>query len=250
MLIEADTYFASDVHWQPGEQTGLFGHFLERLAERARAGKPTHLYIVGDLFDYWVERGVETLPGYAAHLGALAAAGDAGVEISVLYGNRDFAAGPGLSKACDAEIVGDRVELMINEQRLLLHHGDLFCTRDWRYQFYRRVIRSRFVLGMLGMLGMKRLVRLVGWMRVKSQAETNRKPRHSMAIVDSRIAAEHAQGFDVVICGHVHHPECRTVVGATPGQMLITLGTWDTKVGWYATAGKNGVALHCFDAGE
>ncbi len=57
-LADGSLYLASDVHWRPAtgaDPLGVFGRFLEDLAEVARVRGGVRLYVLGDLFDYWLE---------------------------------------------------------------------------------------------------------------------------------------------------------------------------------------------------
>ncbi len=240
-LASGDTFFVSDIHWQPptsdhGKPTGPFGRFLDQLACRAAREGPCTLYVLGDLFDFWFERNGETFSFYAPHIDALRAAVERGVRLVLLFGNRDFTYGSALPSLCGAEIAGDRVELAVGETRILLQHGDLLCTDDWRYQRYRRFIRSSSVRAAMRLLSMRQMTRLIGWMRRASQAEIDRKAPSSMTVVDAAVAQDLADGFDLVMCGHVHRPERRAVKGAASTAELITLGSWDIDGGWYVSA--------------
>jgi UDP-2,3-diacylglucosamine hydrolase len=232
--------FAADVHWQAGDAdpTGPFGGFLAALADRARAGADLTLYILGDLFDFWHERAGNAFAFYAEHLAALRATVEAGVPIRVLFGNRDFSYRRALQRATGAEVRGDRDELNLNghdrePHRLLLVHGDQLCTRDHRYQAYRRVIRSRPLRTIMGLIPMSFAAKLARGMRNASEYEVARKGDGVTGIVDDAVAAEHAKGFATVICGHIHRPGRRSVTGAPDGAELITLGAWEKGEGSY-----------------
>jgi len=237
-------FFASDVHWQATDDdpTGAFGSFLAHLAER-QAGEPCTLWILGDLFDFWWERGERILPFYQPHVAALRHATEAGVRISLLFGNRDFTMGAALPALCGVEIAGDRAEVSVGDRRVLLQHGDLLCSNDRRYQRYRRVIRSRPARALMRLVPMRRVESIVERMRRTSRAEIARKPATSMGVVDEAVAAELSRGFDVVICGHVHRPEQRRVEGAPEECELVVLGPWDHDHGWYASSDGDDIVL-------
>jgi UDP-2,3-diacylglucosamine hydrolase len=250
-FVGASTFFASDVHWTPvraGDEdpTGLFGRFLKDLAARARDGHLTQLYVVGDLFDFWYERDGKAFSFYTPHLMALREARQAGVEIYVLFGNRDFLHHAVLVEQCGVELLGDRAEVSIADKRILLHHGDLFCTRDRRYQVYRRLIRSRVARALFRLVPLAWVERIIRRMQKLSEAEIRRKPGKSMDVVDDVIRREHEQGYELIICGHVHKAEERQVSGAPPGATLITLGSWTMDAGWYAAALEGAIHLHVY----
>ncbi|MHC4859105.1 MAG: metallophosphoesterase, partial [Planctomycetota bacterium] len=78
--------FVSDVHLTPSEPgiRRLFRRFLEDAAG-ARA-----LFILGDLFDYWVGAKQARLPDFDEILSWLRGLGENGTEVSFMQGNRDF----------------------------------------------------------------------------------------------------------------------------------------------------------------
>ncbi len=244
-LADGTHFLASDVHWQPAAPgapapTGAFGRFLAALAERA----PCRLYVLGDLFDFWLERDGRVFDFYAAHIDALTAATAAGVETHLLFGNRDFTYGDALPRRAGVQIAGDRLALEVGGRRLLLHHGDLWCSADRRYQLYRRVIRSPLTAALARLVPWSRWPGIIARMRAASAAEVSRKPAAVQQIVDRTVAAEAAAGFDLLVCGHVHQPARRPIPGTRAE--LVTLGPWDELGGWYVAAGAGGVALHRF----
>jgi UDP-2,3-diacylglucosamine hydrolase len=247
-ITASTTYFVSDIHWQPTDASGLpalglFGEFLRELGEHARAVGGVHLYVLGDLFEYWFERRGRAFAFYEPHLVALTRARDAGIHFTLLFGNRDFTYGRVLEERADASIAGDRTTLTLGTQRLLLEHGDLLCTRDWRYQLFRRLIRSRFTRAVASLLTMTQLTRLIAWLRRASTAEVQRKRPTALEVVDTVVAKRINSGFDVVLCGHVHRPSRRPVTGRNHMGELITLGSWEPEAGWYVCWNNDALEL-------
>ncbi len=131
-------------------------------------------------------------------------------------------------------MAGDRAVVELGDRRALLEHGDLLCTRDWRYQIFRRVIRSRPLRLAAGLVSLDRMTRIIASMRRASEAEIRRKPAAALEVVDAAVARRLREGFDVVVCGHVHHAARRHVqAGARSGE-LVTLGAWGAAAGSYA----------------
>jgi UDP-2,3-diacylglucosamine hydrolase len=234
----AESFFVADIHWQPAGsgaiETGAFARFLGELACRARQGITTRLYVLGDLFDFWFERRGRVFPFFEPHLELLRTATAAGVQLFVLFGNRDFTYGSALPRRCGAQILGDRAELLLGARRALLQHGDLFCSRDWRYQLYRRLVRSRAVRLLMGLLPMRLMERLIGHMRAASRAEIGRKTAHAMGLADATVASAHSRGYGLIICGHVHTAQRRQVRGGPAGSEVIVLGAWSEAEGSFA----------------
>src|SRR5690349_228164 len=105
----ARTLFISDLHLdesRPGivEQ---FEKFLETVAPGADA-----LYVLGDLFEYWVGDDSIALP-FPARIAARLKAASGRVPISFMQGNRDFIAAAGFSAGTGTRLIGDptRIDL-------------------------------------------------------------------------------------------------------------------------------------------
>ena len=79
--------FISDLHLsaQTPELNRLFLQFLGGRARDAEA-----LYILGDLFEYWVGDDDLEDPANATIAKALHELSDSGVELNIMRGNRDF----------------------------------------------------------------------------------------------------------------------------------------------------------------
>lgn len=249
-LAPGHVFFAADVHWRPAahgdaEPTGLFGRFLADLAERAHGG-PVSLYVLGDLFDFWFEQRGRTFAFYEPHLLALEHASRAGVRISLLDGNRDFTYGLLLPRRCGVTLHGEKHAQTFGSLHVQMQHGDKLCTGDWRYQAYRRVVRSEPVRAAMGLATLTQVEKLVGWMRRASEVEIRRKDPASLDVSDKAVVRELERGHDVVICGHVHRAQRRVIVTELGKGELVILGTWGTARGSYATCVDDTVTLHSY----
>jgi UDP-2,3-diacylglucosamine hydrolase len=129
----------SDLHLttRRPETTDLFLEFLAGPACDASA-----VYILGDLFDYWVGDD-DAADALARRIcGALAVLTGAGTAAFFMPGNRDFLVGKDFAAACGLSLLADPTVCDIAGQRTLLLHGDTLCTDDTEYQDFRVGVRS------------------------------------------------------------------------------------------------------------
>lgn len=128
--------FVSDLHLCPTRPviTGLFFDFL---AECLRG--VDHLYILGDLFEYWVGDDALVEPFNAEVCKRLR---QSGVSSSVVVGNRDFLLGEQFEQASGCRLLADETVVEIGGERILLLHGDTLCTDDVPYQDFRLMVRA------------------------------------------------------------------------------------------------------------
>jgi UDP-2,3-diacylglucosamine hydrolase len=115
--------------------------FLSGEARAARA-----LYILGDLFDYWIGDDELQAPGTDPIVGEVVAAlrglAHGGTTVYVMQGNRDFLLGSDFFSACDAQPLADPSVRDVGGVETLLMHGDTLCTDDLDYMAWRRTARS------------------------------------------------------------------------------------------------------------
>lgn len=133
------TLFISDLHLcaQRPAITELFLQFLRNEATKADA-----LYILGDLFEYWIGDEAALNGEYRpiiAGMGALRAAGPA---LYVMRGNRDFLMGAEFEQQSGARLLPDPTIIDLYGNPVLLMHGDSLCTDDVEYQAFRKMVRS------------------------------------------------------------------------------------------------------------
>ncbi|MGH8745768.1 MAG: UDP-2,3-diacylglucosamine diphosphatase, partial [Burkholderiales bacterium] len=114
----------------------LLRDFLKDQAVMARA-----LYILGDLFDYWVGDDELRAPGAdpiaREVVTALHALASRGTAVYVMQGNRDFLLGSAFFVACGALPLPDPSVADIGGVETLLMHGDTLCTDDLDYMAWR-----------------------------------------------------------------------------------------------------------------
>ncbi len=235
---EGPVWFVSDLHLSPQQPalTRLFQQFCETRAIEGRA-----LFILGDLFDYWVHPEQSQESAYAEVFVSLQQLAATGTQVYVMVGNRDFALSKTLLKSFCLQSIPDPSALRLGNQNILLTHGDLLCTDDRRYQFFRRVIRHPLIRLSIGNLPYPWLQKLAVRLRQgsthavqkKAQDITNANPAAIRTALRQGIAGIfQSHGFDVLIHGHTHRPVWeqsadgwRMVLGAW-GPETALIGRW------------------------
>ncbi|MBS0212587.1 MAG: UDP-2,3-diacylglucosamine diphosphatase [Proteobacteria bacterium] len=227
------TLFISDLHLDPVRPHILarFGEFLRDEAAHADA-----LYILGDLFEYWVGDD-DPQPAAAVVAEGLSSLSATGVPVFFLRGNRDFLLRDAFAARCGMRILPDPCVIDLYGQPVLLMHGDALCTDDVAYQAFRQ--QSREPAWQDAMLAQPLPVRiaLAQQMRAKS-IEHQRKVMPDAAataagkedITDVSAAAVEETctryGIATLIHGHTHRPAIhRLDVGGEPRRRIV-LGDW------------------------
>ncbi|MGH8737765.1 MAG: UDP-2,3-diacylglucosamine diphosphatase [Burkholderiales bacterium] len=198
----------SDLHLSQ-ERPFIAGRFREFLKDQAAAARS--LYILGDLFDYWVGDDELHVPGAdplaSEVVAALHALARGGTALCVMQGNRDFLLGSGFFSACGAQPLADPSIANIGGVETLLMHGDTLCTDDLDYMAWRSTARSAAWQAEF-------LAAPIGERRARSRALRNesetRKRSKSAAIMDVNPEAVR-QAFrrhavTRLVHGHTHRP--------------------------------------------
>lgn len=197
------TLFISDLHLDESRPAivAQFERFLESVVPGADA-----LYILGDLFEYWVGDDSIALP-FPARVAARLKAAAARVPVSFMHGNRDFVAAAGFAAGTGAKLIPDPSEIDLYGTRTLLLHGDTLCTDDAAYQAFRAQVRDPKWQAAALARPIDERIAIAQDMRLKSEGAKQGK---AMAIMDVAPEAVErafaASGCTQMIHGHTHRP--------------------------------------------
>lgn len=198
------TLFISDLHLpaQPSKLRDVFIQFLEGSALKADA-----LYILGDLFEYWIGDDVG-LQVYAREVSRLAALTARGVPVYFLHGNRDFLVGSHFAQISGVQLLPDPSVIDLYGQPTLLSHGDLFCTDDVGYQRWRGFSHNAVAQWCFLNMPVAWRTRIAGGARAQSNKDKTHKPQAIMDVNAMAIAtAFETWEIKHMIHGHTHRPE-------------------------------------------
>lgn len=230
-------FFISDLHLSPTEpeKTALFMNFLAGQAKKAKA-----LYILGDLFEFWIGDD-ENSPFAQQIIQGLKAYSEQGIPLYVMRGNRDFLLGTRFETLTGCQLLGDYHVVDLYGTPTLLMHGDLLCTEDVKYLQARLVFHNP--------LWQQRILKKPLWLRrlgaryfrLRSRWHT----RNSTAmIMDAnineihRIMAHHQVSH--LIHGHTHRPAIHYFKVNNEWKQRIVLSDWH----------EEGNMLVCEDSGR
>ena len=110
-------------------------HFLDSQGEEIRT-----LYLLGDIFEFWVGYRSAVFSSYVPLLEALRRLRRQGVEIVYVEGNHDFHLGPYFKEELGCRILPDGGSITIDGLKVYIGHGDLVDQEDKGYCLLRRCL--------------------------------------------------------------------------------------------------------------
>ncbi len=214
--------FISDVH------LGTKDCKAKHLAEFLKANSCETLYLVGDIFDGWrMRRGVYWNKSFNKVVRRVLKIAKQGTSVYYITGNHDEFLRRYASASFDnIKLVNRCTHIGKNGNRYLVIHGDQFegvthCSKILKY------------IGDVGYELLMGLNRLFNKLRAQAgfgfwsfAAFLKRKIKRAKKYIDDYECAvakgARIQGYDGVVCGHIHHANIREIEGT----LYLNTGDW------------------------
>ncbi|MCL2872486.1 MAG: UDP-2,3-diacylglucosamine diphosphatase [Betaproteobacteria bacterium] len=234
------TLFLSDLHLSPRKPqlTRCFEAFCDGPARDADS-----VYILGDLFDYWIGDDQLREQYYLDIARQLAKLETVGVPIFIQHGNRDFLIGRRFARKAHATLLTDPHVFDLYGVRTVLSHGDILCTNDTDYQAARRFWRTpkRIKQYLALPYFVRRLIATL--FRRRSVSKTRGKSGYQTNVNQEAVVACMLE-YDAVrmIHGHTHRPLVYRFDLQGHEHERIALPDWRTE-GAYLEVSKAGCQI-------
>ncbi|MBL8006069.1 MAG: UDP-2,3-diacylglucosamine diphosphatase [Ignavibacteria bacterium] len=216
-------YFFSDVH------LGLESAEKEKLKERklveflhTAAGDAEEIFIVGDLFDCWIEYKQVVPRGYYRLFNAISGITGRGIKINYIAGNHDFWKGNFFKEEFGIEICHTHIEREIEGKKFFIHHGDGFAYNDFGYRILKKILRSSISQKLYSFIHPDLGIYLAKGTSATSRHHTKEKDYSEQDGMKDRAFEKIMEGFDYVIMGHRHKPQ----ITSYENGYYINLGDW------------------------
>ena len=221
------TYFTSDLHIKEDHPhiAGGFVEFLSKTTEGADA-----VYVLGDLFEYWIGDDAAPLLGVQSILSAMKKRAMQ-TPCYFIAGNRDFLVRDGFEQASGFTILPDETVVDLYGTPTLLLHGDSLCADDLAHQKFR----SEMVTNTVWCDGfLKQPIEQRIKMAQEARAQSHEhKASVSMSIMDVNqdavLNAFTQYGVSNMIHGHTHRQQVHDHGIKNDNPLIRTvLGDWGT----------------------
>ena len=223
------TYFIADLHLAQNRPdiTACFLSFLENDATNAEA-----LYILGDLFEYWIGDDDDSpfVDEIAKGINTLSRAG---TQVYFIHGNRDFLLGKRFAEKAGMTLLPEVDIIDIYGQKAVIMHGDTLCTRDLAYQKFRRKSRSWWWQSIVKSLPLFIRRKMAEDYRRKSANATAMKSQDIMDVTEDEVSKCLINNqCNLLIHGHTHRPNIHKLeVNGRPAKRVV-LGDWYEQGSW------------------
>ena len=194
--------FISDLHLDKTrpEVNKYFINYLKNINKDV-----TDLYILGDLFEYWVGDD-DPMDGLNEIRSSISLLGNR-INIWYMHGNRDFLISKKICSNLNMHLLEDPTFITKNKQKLLLLHGDTLCTDDKEYQKFRTLVRSDVWQNQMLAKSLEERLALAENLRQKSISANAHKKESIMDVNINQInMLIDSYKPDIIIHGHTHRP--------------------------------------------
>jgi UDP-2,3-diacylglucosamine hydrolase len=240
---EKAVFFFADAH--------LDAHSKEREQEKKKRLVPflkmvkeqaSHLYIVGDLFDFWFEyRG-----GYPRKdpevLASLKEVTDSGVETILLGGNHDWWAGESFINLTGVKVA--KSDLVVDHlgNKVFITHGDGLAKKDWVYRLLRKIFRNPVNIFLYGLIPPVIGIPLAKLVSGKSREYTDNRELSYLKDYEEFAERMIKSGYDAVVVAHTHGP----VLKEMGKGVYLNCGNWIYSF-TYGKLDAKGFSLNTFE---
>lgn len=214
------TYFIADLHLSENrpDLTELFVAFMQKKAFLCKK-----LYILGDLFDFWIGDD-EQSPLIELVRQQIRALTDKGIECYFVHGNRDFLVGKAFAQSCGLRLLPTYQVIDLYGVPTLICHGDTLCTDDIAYQRYRKKVHQKWRQWLFLHLPLSVRMKIAQKIRAKSQQDKQQKTIQIMDVNEHFVLdCFHQFNVPTIIHGHTHRQNHHKIL---PHFERIVLGDW------------------------
>jgi len=237
--------FTSDIHLAKNrpDLTHLFEVFIQKHAINAQ-----QVYFIGDLFEAWIGDD-HNCPFYQKIISLIKSLSQKNIQTFFIPGNRDFLIGKNFCQACNMHLYQDPSMINFENKKILLSHGDIFCTDDHTYQVFRQKIQHPDTINKILKLPLSIRKLLAWYLRMRSKKQFSKVTPIDLKKFDANIQSVlnkmHETNADIIIHGHTHIPGIDLILHGDGKKHRYVLSDWG-KQGNYLLLKPGEFPQHCY----
>lgn len=248
--MDSIVYFASDFHLGIRNSRERELKIVKWLDEAGRDA--SHIFLLGDLFDYWFEYRHFVPRGYVRFLGKLAELNDSGIDIQVFTGNHDVWMFDYFPNELGIPVHKDTQRYQFNGRKFWVAHGDGKGPGDKGYKRLKKVFHNPFLQFLYRQIHPDLAYDIAGYFsRYSREKETETVSflgEHKEWLIQycERKIQSHPE-IDYFIFGHRHLPIYYPL--SNQQSVYINTGDWFHDGTYACLKGKN-CYLYNYESGE
>jgi UDP-2,3-diacylglucosamine hydrolase len=248
LTVNKKIYFASDQHF--GAPTAAkskvreqkFVNWLDAIKNDAE-----HIFLLGDLFDFWFEYKKAVPKGFVRVLGKLAELSDSGIKIHFFVGNHDLWMNNYFETELNIPTYYKPTEFVFNNKTFLIGHGDGLGPGDKGYKRMKKVFTNSFSKWLYRWLHPDIGIKLAQYLSVKNKLISGdddvkflgEENEWLVQYCKQKLQKKH---IDYFLFGHRHLP---MEINLAPNSKYINTGDWITHF-TYAVFNGNEIMLKSY----
>lgn len=221
-------YFASDFHFgiagkeSSRERELIICRWLDSIKADAHC-----LFLMGDIWDAWMEYKLVVPKGNTRFLGKLAEISDNGIQLFIFSGNHDLWMRDYFQKEFNAEVVHEHQTYQFNDKIVRLGHGDGIGPGDKTYKILKWFLRNPICQWMYRQLHPDFGLRIARYF--SESGDKHKYENLAFQGNDNEFQIQYANSlleqdrYDYFIFGHRHIPNDIELKG---GARYVNLGDW------------------------
>jgi len=217
--IIGKVYLASDFHLgifdreENEQRENMILHWLDHIKTDA-----THLFLLGDVFDFWFEYKDVVPKGYFRLLAKLYELKQQNINIYYFTGNHDMWIENYFSQYLGITVFKTEKYFIINGKKYLIGHGDGVGKNELSYKLLKWIFRKRFSIFLYRMLHPRWAFVLAHYCSQQSRKKSKLN-RALMPVFKEKTLQDHC----TIIYGHYHHPSMEQI---SDNILYMNTGDW------------------------
>jgi UDP-2,3-diacylglucosamine hydrolase len=221
-------YFASDFH------LGVSSDYPSLLREKKVVSwlssieeSASHIFILGDIFDFWFEYKYTVPKGFVRILGKFMELRDAGIPLTFFTGNHDMWMFSYFQDEFDIHVFNDPESINIQHKKFLIGHGDGLGPGDSNYKWIKKIFKNKVAQRIFQWIHPNLGIGLAQYWSRKSRLKNSLKDQDYLEeqewLLQFCKEQESIVHHDYYIFGHRHLP---LNVEINKSSRYINLGDW------------------------
>jgi UDP-2,3-diacylglucosamine pyrophosphatase LpxH len=214
----------SDVH------LGTVGCHATELLNYLHSIEPKHLILNGDFIDVWNFRKYYWPDSHMQVVRMLFSMMTNGTDVHYLTGNHDEAFRKASSLQLGPLFLKDSMVLELNGEKVWIFHGDVFDITMKYSKWIAKIGGRGYDLLILLNRAVNRITEALGYGKVSLSKKIKDSVKKAVKFIDdfemTAIGLAIEQGYDYVICGHIHQPKIRGYENEQGSVIYMNSGDW------------------------